>query len=255
MKKLKKIILVLVVLLLLVVVIGAIVIGTSLDKIVKVGVETVAPKITQTTVTLDSVNISLLTGSAGVNGLVVGNPQGYDQTASAISIGQAAVGISPASLLSDKIVIRSVLVKSPEITFEGNPFGANNLTKIMDNVNSAAGTNAAPAQPAAPGAKKPAKKLEVDDFLLTGARVHVKLTGLINKQLDLPLPDIHLTDLGKGTDGITATDLTRQILSQVTTATVKAVADAAGNLGKSAAGAAGSGLNKLKQGIGGLFGK
>jgi len=246
MKKIKKISLIIGIVLVAVILAAAIVIATCLDKIVKTGIVTVAPTITQTTVTLDSVGISLLTGSASVKGLVVGNPSGY-LSASAISIGKAAVSISPGSLLSDKIVIHSIEINAPEITFEGNPFGENNLNKILANVNSAAGA-AAPATASPSAGKKPAKKLEVDDFLLAGAKVHVQLTGLLNKQLNLTLPDIHLTDLGKGTGGITAVDLTQKVLQEVIADTVKAVGSAAGKI-------TGQGVNKIRQGLGGLFGK
>ncbi|HTV75410.1 MAG TPA: hypothetical protein VMD57_00310, partial [Candidatus Baltobacteraceae bacterium] len=62
-------------------------------------------------------------------------------------------------------------------------------------------------------------------------------------------------NLGTGPDGITATDLTRAIFQEITTATLKAVANDTTNLGKGAEKLGGSGLDKLKQGIGSLFGK
>ena len=173
MKKIKKILFVSIIGLIALILIATIVIGMNLDRIVKLSVETVAPTVTQTPVTLDSAAISLLTGSASLNGLVVGNPSGY-QTPSAINIGKAAISLSPGSLLSDKIVIHSIEVRSPEITFEGNPFGANNLSKILSNVEGTPNTNG----PIRPGTTKPAKKLEVDDFVLAGAKVHVQLTGI-----------------------------------------------------------------------------
>ena len=86
-----------------------------LGNIVKAGIETVGPKITQTTITVDAVDLSLLTGSARVKGLVVGNPEGY-KAPNAISVGLAAVSVSPMSVLSDKIVVESIRVnrrKSP----------------------------------------------------------------------------------------------------------------------------------------------
>jgi hypothetical protein len=143
----------------------------------------------------------------------------------------------------------------------------------MDNVNSltpAADQNAtnAPATNA-PGAKKPAKKLEVDDFVISGAKVHASLSGipgLSNQEINLPLPDIHLTDLGKGTDGITAADLTQKVLGAITTGTVSALASSVTNLGKGVTDAAkgilqdagknaGAGVDQVKKGLGGLFGK
>jgi uncharacterized protein involved in outer membrane biogenesis len=249
MKKIKKILFAAIIGLIALILIVSIVIGVNLDKIVKTAIETVAPTITQTPVTLNAVSLSVLTGSASVKSLIVGNPPGY-QSPSAISIDQAAVSVAPASLLSDKIVVRSIAIQAPEITFEGNPFGANNLGKILDNVNGAApANNPAPTTPSG----KPAKKLEVDDFLLAGAKVHVQLTGIVKKQLNLTLPDIHLVDLGKDTDGITAAELTQKVLQQVITATVKAVGDVAQ---KNLSGhALGQGLNKIKSGLGNILGK
>ena len=271
----KKILLIIFLVLVVALVAGVIVVGLHLGDIVKSGLETVGPKVTQTSLTVKSVSVSLVGGSAGVNGLVLGNPEGY-KTPSAISIGKAAVSLSPGSILADKVVIRSVEVRDAEITFEGNPLGANNLTKIMDNVNSMAGTAAkSDTNAAAPaGEKKPAKKLEVDDFLITGAKVRASLTGLVNKEISVTLPDIHFTDLGKGTDGITGAELTQKVLNQINVDTIKALQSAVADLGKNAAEmaktaardtvngvltngtkAVGENVDKLKKGLGGLLGK
>jgi hypothetical protein len=269
----KKIILGIVLVLIVLLVAAVLLVGTHLGEIVKAGLETVGPRVTQTSLTVNSVNVSVVGGSAAVNGLVLGNPEGY-QAPQAISLGAVAVSLSPGSILSDKVVIHAIAVRGAEITFEGNPLGANNLTKIMDNVNAMAGAaNKADAKAnaaAAPGGKKSAKKLEVDDFLITGAKVHANLTGLVSKELTLTLPDIHFTDLGKGGDGITAADLTQKILGQITADTVRALASSATELGKNAVDAAKGALqnaangsvtnvsdsvNQLKKGLGGLLGK
>jgi hypothetical protein len=242
-------------------VVAVMVVAFFLDGIVKKGVETVGPQITKVAIHLDSIHIGLLTGSAKVRGLVVGNPEGY-KTPNAIRVGLAEVGVNPFSVLSDKIVVRSIHVESPEITFEGG-IGGNNLSKIMDNVNDVAIAGGPPAtNTTAKTASKPAKKIEVDEFLITGAKVHASITGLGGKELTLMLPPIHLTDLGKGSDGLTPTDLTRAVLKAITTATVKAVADSAMNLGKGgeilgkdAGKTAVESVDKIKKGIGGLLGK
>ena len=82
------------------------------------------------------------------------------------------------------------------------------------------------------------------------------------EEMTLPLPDIRLTNLGKGNAGITATDLTRRVLGAIITATVKVVASAttdigqgAGNLGRDAGKAVSQDMNKITRGIGGLFKK
>jgi uncharacterized protein involved in outer membrane biogenesis len=228
-----------------------------LGNIIKAGMETVGPKITQTSLTVGSVHVGILTGSGGVNDLVLGNPDEYKAKApNAISVGKAVVSVAPFSVLSDKIVIKTVEVRSPEISFEGNPIGANNLKKIMDNVSAFTGGTAPTTNaPAQAGAKKPGKKLEVDDFLITGAKVHFN-------GATLPLPNIHFTALGTGPEGITAGDLTQKVLGEITTATLKAVAGAVTDLGKGATGAAkdagkaaGENVNKIGKSLGGLFGK
>jgi len=231
------------------VVIGLIVTVTFLNGIVKTGVETIGPKLTGVSITLDKVNIGILTGSAKVEGLVVGNPAGY-KAPSAISVGQAEVGVNPLSVLSDKIVVRTVHVIAPEITFEGNPLtGNNNISKILDNLNAAAKAGAAPAtNQTATAAAKPAKKLEVDDFLISDAKVHFN-------GVTLPLPPVHLTNLGTGPDGITAADLSKQVFSDLTSAIIKAVASSATDIGKDAEKGAAESVNKIKSSIGSLFGK
>jgi hypothetical protein len=244
MKKMKKILLGTVIGLLAVIIIAVILVGLFLGTIVKTGINTVGPKLTQTTLTVDAVDVSLLTGSAKVKGLVIGNPEGY-KAPNAISVGLAAVSLAPMSVLSDKIVVKSIRIESPEITFEGNPLGANNLKKLEDNVNAAAANQT--AKTSAPA--KPGKKLEVDDFLITGAKVHFG-TGPV-----LPLPDIHLTDLGKGPDGITPAELTKDVLSEVVAGTLKAVGSAAADVGKNAENLGKQGVNKITTGIGGLFKK
>jgi uncharacterized protein involved in outer membrane biogenesis len=237
---------------LILVVITALILGVFLDKIVKAGVETVGPKIVQVPITLEEIKLSLLTGSAKVKGLVVGNPEGY-KTPFAISVGTASVGVNPFSILTDKIVVRSIQVQNPEITFEGGLSG-NNLGKIMDNLNEVA-KGGGPVSTNKTAGSKPAKKIEVDDFLITGAKVHVSLTGFGGKEMTLPLPDIHLTNLGKGSDGLTATDLTKAVLQAISSATIKAVAAGATDIGKGVEKLGDAGVDKIKQGIGGLFGK
>jgi hypothetical protein len=131
----------------------------------------------------------------------------------------------------------------------------------MDNVNAATHTGAT-ASTNAPAQAKPAKKLEVDDFLITGAKVHVSLTDMGGKEMTLPLPPIHLTDLGKNADGITPAELTRSVLDAIVAATVKEVSKAGTEVGKNAESlientgkSAGGGLSNVTKGIRHLFGK
>lgn len=233
-----------------------------LDSAVKSGVETLGPKLTKVTVTLDGVHLSLLSGSGKIKGLLVGNPDPYKSPQS-ISLGTATLDLKPGSLLADKLIIKTINLEAPEITFEGGLSG-NNLSKILANLNDTTSgpgsTNVAGATPKEE--KKASKKLEVDDFQITGAKVSIILTGVTSKPVTVPIPTIHLTNLGTGPEGITVTELTKQVFSEIEKAAVKAAAENATDLGKAAENLTkglgkntGGAVSNVTQGIGNLFKK
>jgi len=234
-------------------VIAVIAVGLSLDSAIKKGVESYGPQLTKVSIKLDSVKVSIFSGSGGIKGLVVGNPEGF-KTASAVSIGSASLGLSPGSLLSDKVVIKHIHIESPVITFEGG-LKENNLSKIMDNLNAAAGDTA--AKPADSKPAGPAKKLQVDDFLIKGAKVNISLTAMGGNVIPVTIPDIHLTNLGTGPDGITAAELSQLAMKEIlNAASTAAASDTVKNVSKQATDAvkdAGGKATDAIKGVGDLF--
>jgi hypothetical protein len=189
------------------VVVIAIVVGVSLflDGGIKRSVETLGPQLTKVDVKLDDVSVSLLSGSGKFKGLVVGNPAGY-QTPHAIRVDAASLALTPGSIFSDKIIIKSIRLESPNIYYEGGLRG-DNLRTIVQNISAS-------------------KKLQVDDLVITGAKVNVSVKGTGGLAVPITLPDIHLTNLGQGPGGITARELTTIVLSEITSA----MAQRAGNV-------------------------
>ncbi len=230
-------------------VVALFVVGSNLDGIVKQAVETAGPKITQTSVTLDGVGLSPRSGSGAIKGLTIGNPGGYSSPY-AIKLGEAKLEIDPASVLSDKIHVKSIAVTDPHITIEGG-FGDNNLKKILANIDSfTAGEKSGAAT--GPG---PKKKLQVDDFLLSGAKVDVKFALLGGKPLSVTLPDIHLTNLGSGGEGITPGELSKRVFNAVLEQVIPAVTAQIGNLGGLGKDLGKGALDKAAGGLGDLFKK
>ena len=232
-----------------------------LDSAVKRGVEGVGSKLTKVDVKLAGVHISLLSGAGKINGLVVGNPEPY-KTPHSISVGSVALELKPSSLLGDKLIIKSMIVEAPEITFEGGLSG-NNLKKIRANLNESTsgpgGTNVVNATPKEQ--KKANKKLEVDEFKITGAKLDAHITDLGGKTISLTLPTIELSNLGTGPEGITATELTKKIIAEIEKASITAVSSQAGDLGKAAEsltkglGKNSGSLTNITQGLGKFFKK
>lgn len=230
----------------------------SLGSIVKKGVETVGPQITKTEMKLDSAVISILSGSGTLKGFLLGNPEGF-KTPSAIQAGEVSLGIKPGSVLSDKIQVTHIRVINPQITFEGTLGTQNNLSKILENVEAASGGSSKGTNQPAPASSGASQKLQVDDFLITGAKVNASMTMLAGKAYTVVIPDIHFTALGTGPDGITAAELTRRVLNEVTAATLKALEKNMGDITKGATDVlskeATNALDKATKSVGDLFNK
>jgi hypothetical protein len=240
-------------------VIFCLVVSFSLNGAIKRGVEVYGPRFTKTDVALKSVNLSILSGSGTISGLVVGNPEGF-KTPEAIRIGTLSLHLKPSSLLSDKVVVKSLHIESPEITFETDLKG-NNLKKIESNLNESTGGGGKPAQPApAPTPsdqkkeeKAASRKLEVDDLVITGGKVHVSVTMLGTKEVTVPLPEIRETNLGAGPEGITTAELAKLILQKIKDGAQQSASGAVSGLGNGIGGTATNALGNLGKGLGGLF--
>jgi hypothetical protein len=241
-----------------VLVIGLVVVSFFLGSIIKKGVETVGPQVAKVKMTMDSASLSLLGGSGTIKGLFIGNPEGY-QTESAVKVGRAHLAVSPGSLLSDKVVIRSIQVDAPEITLEGG-LKENNLTQIQKNIEAFTGAGAAGQQEQPAGGAS--KKLQVDELVLTNVKVNVAFKALGGRPMSVTIPDIRLKDLGQGPEGITAGDLAAKVTSQVLGAVIPAVTKALTDPGEVGAEALkgdtkliGEGADKATKSIGDLFKK
>ncbi len=222
----KKKLLIVVSLVVALLVVGVLVALAYLGPLIKKGVETVGPMVTKVDVKLDSAQVSLLGGSGSLKGLTVGNPAGY-KSPDAIKLGEASLAVVPSSVFADKVHVKSIAIVAPEITLEGG-LKDNNLSKILANVQEFSG----PSSTNQSASASSQKKLQVDSVVLSGAKVTASLDMLGNKPLTLTLPDIQLTNLGQGPDGITAGDLTARVLDQVISKTLAAVAEAATKQGK-----------------------
>ena len=236
----------------------SIAVGVHLGPIVKYGIQEIGPKVTHVAINVGAVELSLVTCSAKIKDLKVGNPQGFSAP-EAFSAGTIAVRVDPFSVVSPVIKVHSVVIQSPEITYESGR-GGNNLNKLMANMNASQNAPAAKESANAAANNKPASKIEVDDLLVTNAKVHLVLPGIGSKVI--ALPDIHLTDLGKDTGGLTPVELGTQVLSAITRDTVSFVSSSVGELlkggkilGNDAVGKVGNSISKITGSLGGLLGK
>lgn len=226
-ERMKKIILGIVIGLVVLLVAGILIFYFSLNSLVKKGVETVGPKVTKTDVKLGAVKLSPFSGSGELSQFVIGNPEGY-KTPSAFQFGNVKLAVQPSSVFSDVVVIDEINIQAPEINFEGSLDGANNLSKLLDNLKS----NSSPAtqKPAgekvpAPAGEKKEKKFIVKKFVLDDAKLHLSLTvsAVSFKPAAVQVAPVHLDNIGVAENGVTASELSTIIMKPLLTNVVEAV--------------------------------
>jgi hypothetical protein len=231
---------------------------SRLDTLVKFGIEQTTPPVVQTSVSVQQVKLSLFSGNGVIEGFEIGNPKGFTGPR-ALRIGRTEVALDTSSVSTDKVVIKYIRITDPEINLEAG-LGGTNLKHIADNAKSfvsqqpppAGKAGVSPANPPPAGSpQQKTAKLQVDELLITGARLSASAAGVVpDASAQMKLPDIRLTNLGTGDAGITPAELTAMVLSQLNTEAAKAAASGAlKNLLKDGAGKVNTG------GLKGLFGK
>lgn len=169
---------------------------SNLDSIVKDAVEEHGPRYAGVSVKLAKVELSPENGEGKLSGLIVGNPEGY-QTDSAFKLGSISLNIDISSLTGDTIIIKSIVIDKPEITYEFGE-GGSNVDVIGKNVEKAAG----PPGEKTPAEKKgPGKKMIVESLVVSNGNVSVSHPLLKGKKVGSDLPTIRLKDIGKDKEG------------------------------------------------------
>jgi hypothetical protein len=181
---------------------------SNLDGIVKAAIETYGSEATQTAVRVDSVKIGLKDGSGAILGLKVANPQGFDAP-QVFSLGEISTQIDLKSLSQDVVVIKQIRVLRPEVFFELNAAGKTNLNELKKNL--ASGTSGSTSSKASSGNEP---KMIIRQILFADGNIHARVVPL-NKDYELKLPKIELTNLG-GQNGATASQIADQVLKALT---------------------------------------
>ena len=213
---------------LVLVVVGVLVfVVANLDSVIKAGVERFGPEVTQTDVRLDDVEVSARSGRGALRGLFVGSPAGFEAP-SMFELGEVSLDIDVASLTSDPIVVREIVVDAPQITYELGPDGSN-IDALRRNVeqavgNGGSGDGAAGGGSGSQGDSDGVRKIIIENLYVRGGQIGVAATALPGQTLQATLPDIHLTDLGKDRGGADPAVLVDQIVTAVTEQIVVAVA-------------------------------
>lgn len=233
-----------------VVLIGYFGLSYFLGSVVKAGVNTFGPKLTQTKVELAGAHISPFTGSGTLQGLYVGNPKGWSSD-KAFYLGKIHVSLQPFSVLGDHIVINEIIIDRPEFVYETKIISSN-IKDLLKNIEAFTGEGGKTAETKS---GKPIKFV-VKKFRLTNGKATL---GVGPTALPVPLPPISLDNLGVSEGGITpdqmATAVMKSVLNSIVGATAKAATQVGSTVGASAADAASKTTEKISDGFKKLLGK
>ncbi len=199
----------------------------NINSIVKKGVESAGPVILQAPVTLNKVDISVSSGTGQLSGLTVGNPKGF-KTDFAFQLGDIKLDIDTKSLASDTIHIKSIIIDSPKIIYEGL-IGDSNISKLQSNASAFTGQGGSSKDK---GSSKGSsgKKVVIDYLKIAKGSIGVSMSILQGKDLSLPLPTLELRDIGKKKSS-TFSDVLNEILAAINEAAIPAIKSGIPNLG------------------------
>jgi uncharacterized protein involved in outer membrane biogenesis len=203
------------------VVVVIVVVLLNLGSAIKTVVERVGSDATKAKVTLGSAEVALTSGSGTLRDLTIGNPAGFT-TDHAIRLGQISVTLDVASVNSNPIVVKEIVVGAPQIIYEFGAVGSN-LDALKRNVAAYSGSGgSAPKQ----GDEAGGRRLVIENLYIRDGRVDVRANFLKDQNAGTTLPEIHLRDIGKqggAATGASAAEITQQVIAAIANASRSAV--------------------------------
>jgi len=270
----------------LLVIVALVAITIFASRIVKTAVETGGPKVLGVPVTLGSAHVSLLRGRIILKDFEVGNPEKF-KTPFLFQMGKLDIDVDMSSLKSGQILVKKIHILKPKIIYEKS-LKTSNVGALLKNLEGDKKEDAKEEKKEIEDDNTNKKSVIIEEFLMDDGQISLSTTLALGQAIPIPLPAIHMTDIGKEEEdkgGMTIRDaitlLFKEIFKTATgavTGSVKligkgvkagggmvvdaggAVVDGAGAVGgaavsgtKKAGKAVTDGAGKIVGGVGGLF--
>lgn len=178
-------------------------VGANLDTIVARLIEERGSEATQTEVRVGRVDIDIRGGEGRIAGLRIANPSQFSNE-SAMTFREFRIRMDPMAVRADPVVIGEIAVEGAEILLEQSSAG-NNLRVLQE----ALARQSADADPDLEG-----PEVIIERFTLGESIVKVRVPEL-NESREVSIPSIVVSDIGRASNGATASEVTRQVLEPV----------------------------------------
>lgn len=181
----------------------------KLNALIAEQIEVQGKTFTEQLVTVEKVDMKLLSGAGTINGLILNNPSGFTTTP-LFSLDEITLDINLESLAGvsegKPIVIDAIIIDKPEALVEFNETGGSNIQVILDAINKNIPKSSETDENTASTSEANSPKILVKKFVLAGVALRVDLTKLGNTTHKKTLPDINLYNIG-GENGLPANEL------------------------------------------------
>ncbi len=258
----KRIVIGLVILIPITVVVVLVSLYFSLGTLITQAVNTLGPKIIKAEVVLKETEIDAQSGKGTMRGLKVGNPEGFN-TESAMQVEKIHLAIDINSITEEVKVIKEIAIEAPEVTYELGGDGSN-IDAIQKNVDAfMAEYGVTSSEPEKKELKKANDiKLIIENFYVRDGKINISASFLGGKTLTVPLPDIHVKDIGKEKNGATPGEAVKKMIGALKDGILQAVAplnlgkvgDVAGDVIKGAGGLVEDAAKEVTGALKGIFG-
>ena len=166
------------------------------DRVARRAIERYGSEAIQARVRVDRVQISPVDGSGLITGFSVSNPTGF-KTATAITANSIKITVDVASLDRDPVIVRTLSLVSPRITYESSPTGSN-IAALLENIQR--------------NTEQPGKKMVVDRVVIFDAKLSYASPADADRTITADLPEIRLSNIGRIEGGATAKEIATRLV-------------------------------------------
>ena len=181
---------------------------TNLDGWVKAAIEHHGSQIVGVAVRVESVELQPLQGRGVIRGLTVANPEGFTDP-HAVKVAQLELVLDTATLTKAVVRIQKIAIQSPELYVQRKAGGTNFDVLQRNAKRHAAGADGEP-QNASNG-----PRFIIDTFRVVRPTAQARADALGPVVVPVALGDVSLDAIGAQRGGVTATELTNEIVNAV----------------------------------------
>ena len=195
-----------------------------IDRIAKAGIERGTEYALGVEATVDDVGVNLLSGRFTMDGLTLGNPEGFT-TPHFMKSGHFELEVKTGTLLEETVEVEKFELDGLDVYIEWKGLDKTNVSVITDRLKTGEGKE--------PAEKEGGKKLRVKEIVIRNVVAHLK-PAVGGELPPVEVPEIVLHDVTSDeAEGVVVSELTRRLVPVILEAVLKQGGGIPGDLAKS----------------------